>query len=422
MNPIVFAIPIFLALVALEWVVARRRGLTIYRVHDAITSLNIGVISETIRSLVKLMTVVVYALVVERIGAFTWDLKSPLVWVVGFVLYDFFYYWAHRCGHEVNLMWAAHVVHHSSEDFNLSTALRQSSTNQFFYWLFYLPMAIIGIPVSVFVMVALVSIGYQFWVHTQLVGKLGWMEKVFATPSNHRVHHGRNAYCIDRNYGGTFIIWDRLFGTFAEEREAEPVVYGVMTPLASWNPLWGNLKNYAGLWRDLLATPGLSNKLMRLFAPPGWSPTSAPSAAAQAVTEPAAAVVEVPRQRFATPVLPWQQRYGVFACVIVFALLFNLLILTPGLSVPQRAAYAVLIILNAVGIAWVFEGSARAFSFELVRALAMFGTLAAGLWFAPVGPLAQVAALLALVVTVLLLLRVRAERTAADAAYGGAVA
>jgi sterol desaturase/sphingolipid hydroxylase (fatty acid hydroxylase superfamily) len=420
MSPIVYAIPVFLALVALEWLIARRRGLAIYRVQDAITSLNIGVISETIRSLVKLLTVVVYALVVERVGAFTWDLKNPLVWVLAFVLYDFFYYWAHRCGHEVNLMWAAHVVHHSSEDFNLSTALRQSSTNQFFYWLFYLPMAVIGIPVSVFVVVALVSMGYQFWVHTQLVGKLGWMEKFFATPSNHRVHHGRNDYCIDRNYGGTFIIWDRMFGTFAEERDNEPVVYGVKTPLASWNPLWGNLKNYATLWRDLRATPGMSNKLMRVFAPPDWRP-EAPSGA-QAGNPETAPAASLARARFDTPVLPWQQRYGQFACLMVFVLLFNLLILTPGLSVPQRAAYAVLIILNAVGIAWVFEGQARAVSFELVRAVLVFGALAAGLWFAPVGLLAQVAALLALLVSVVLLLKVRAERVAAQPSLAGVTA
>ena len=227
MPPILYAVPVFMALLLIEVLASRWMGRDVYRVHDAVTSVNIGFISEAVRSLVKLVTVIFYALFVERVGTFQFDIKQPWVWVLAFFMYDFLYYWAHRAGHEVRLLWAAHVVHHSSEDFNLSTALRQSSTNQLFYWVFYVPMAVVGIPASVFVTVALLSAIYQFWVHTQLVPKLGWVDRIFVTPSNHRCHHGRNDYCIDVNYGATLIIWDRIFGTYAQERDNEPVVYGV---------------------------------------------------------------------------------------------------------------------------------------------------------------------------------------------------
>ena len=401
MNPIVFAIPVFMAFVGLEAWLAWRRGLKVYRLHDALTSINIGAMSETIRALLKLLSLAVYAVVVERVGAFSWDLKSPWVWVLAFFMYDFFYYWAHRSGHEVNLLWASHVVHHSSEDYNLSTALRQSSTNQVFYWLFYLPMAIVGIPVTVFVVIALISVVYQFWSHTQLVGKLGWADRVFVTPSNHRCHHGRNDYCLDKNYGGTLIIWDRLFGTYVEERDDEPVVYGTLVPLQSWNPLWGNFKNFVGIWRQVRSTAGWSNKLMRVFAPPGWGNADAP-----APVLPAAAALS----RFDTPALKWQQVYGLLASAVIFGLLFNLLIVAQSLSVPQRAAYAALLVLHAVGMAWVFEGKPWALGFEAARSALVLGALAAGLWFGPVALPAQLAAGLVLALSWGLLALARGER------------
>ena len=410
MNPILFAVPVFMAFIGLEAWLAWRRGLKVYRLHDAITSINIGVISETIRALLKLLSVAIYAVVVDRVGAFSWDIKSPWVWILAFFMYDFFYYWAHRCGHEVNLLWAAHVVHHSSEDYNLSTALRQSSTNQVFYWLFYLPMAIVGIPVTVFVIIALISVVYQFWSHTQLVPKLGWPDRVFVTPSNHRCHHGRNAYCIDKNYGGTLIIWDRLFGTYTAERDHEPVVYGTQVPLQSWNPVWGNLKNYVGIWGQVRSTPGWTNKLMRVFAPPGWGEPAAPAIAPIPTTA---------YNRFDTPALQWQQRYGLLACAVIFGLLFHLLLTAPSLSVPQRAAYAALMVVNAVGIAWVFEGKRWALAFEAARACLVFGLLAAGQWFGPVQMPAQLAAAAGLIVSLVLLAQARAERSRSTVSLAG---
>ncbi|MCB1610703.1 MAG: sterol desaturase family protein, partial [Xanthomonadales bacterium] len=192
--------------------------------------------------------------------------------VLGLLLYDFLYYWHHRLGHEVALFWAAHVVHHQSEDFNLGTALRQSSSTFLVGWVFYLPMAILGFPPLVFAVVALIDLLYQYWIHTEQIGRLGWFDRVFASPSNHRVHHGVNERYLDKNYGGILILWDRLFGTFEEERDDDPVVYGTRKPLRSHDPLWANLEVYAALARDSWRTRRWGDKLRVWGKPPGWQP------------------------------------------------------------------------------------------------------------------------------------------------------
>ncbi|HEX4910037.1 MAG TPA: sterol desaturase family protein, partial [Permianibacter sp.] len=218
MNPILFAIPVFMASIVLEAWLAQRRGRAVYDVADAITSLHFGVLSQVSAAFSSLLGIGMYWWVYSQWHWLTLAVDSVWVWLLALLLYDFLYYWVHRCGHEVNLMWAAHQVHHSSEYFNLSTALRQSATTVLWSWPFYLPMALLGVPPEVFAGVALIDLLYQYWVHTELVGKLGWFDRVFVSPSNHRVHHGQNDYCIDKNYGGILILWDRLFGSFVEER------------------------------------------------------------------------------------------------------------------------------------------------------------------------------------------------------------
>jgi sterol desaturase/sphingolipid hydroxylase (fatty acid hydroxylase superfamily) len=281
MNPILYAIPVFMAMIALEalWAhvkfsnrVADAGGLTrpVYQLADAIASLNIGILSRIAAAFPRLLTLGLYILVFQKYSLGPWNMNNPLAWVVALVMYDFLYYWKHRANHEVRIMWAGHITHHNSEFFNLSTALRQSSTTFLFDWIFYLPMAILGIPPAMFVLVALIDLLYQFWVHTELIGKLGWFDRIFVSPSNHRVHHGQDDYCLDKNYGGILIIWDRLFGTYEDERD-EPIVYGVRTQLASVNPLWGNWHYYAIIWNDFLTAKGLAAKLDALIAPPvGW--------------------------------------------------------------------------------------------------------------------------------------------------------
>ena len=269
---IVLATPVFLLLIAAEFTLGRLRGRDTYRLADALASIGLGVMSQLVGVFSKLLMVGIYVAAFEALAPWRLPTSAPWVWVAGLLLYDFCYYWHHRAGHRVALLWAAHAVHHQSEDYNLSTALRQTSSGWIGGWVFYLPMALLGFPPLVFGVVALVDLLYQYWVHTQLVGKLGWFDRWFCSPSNHRVHHAVNDRYVDRNYGGILIVWDRLFGSFEEERDAEPCVYGTRSPLRSWNPLWANLQVYADLARDSWHARAWGDKLRLWFKPPGWRP------------------------------------------------------------------------------------------------------------------------------------------------------
>jgi hypothetical protein len=234
------------------------------------------------------------------------------------------------------VLWAAHVVHHQSEDYNLSTALRQTSSGFLFGWLFYLPLALAGVPPLVFGVVALVDLLYQFWVHTQQVGKLGWFDRWFCSPSNHRVHHAVNDRYVDKNYGGILIVWDRLFGSFQEEDDREPCVYGTRAPLRSWNPLWANLQVYADLARDSWRARSWADKLRVWLKPPGWRPADV----ARAWPKPAFDIAAV--QRFDPPLsrpAQWAAS-GLFAAAVVGLALFlwNAHRLSTGASVLGAAA------------------------------------------------------------------------------------
>ena len=272
MNYILYAVPFFFALIALELLLDRWRGVSTYRFSDALNSLSAGFLSTTVGLLTKAVRLLTYPLAWQHFGVFELSASSLWVWLFAFVFYDFCYYWNHRLGHERNVLWAAHSVHHQSEDYNLSTALRQTSSGFIFGWIFYLPMALIGVPPLVLLTVAALNLLYQFCVYTRHIPKLGWFEWFFITPSNHRVHHAQNAVYMDRNYGGVFILWDRLFGTFQEELDEEPVIFGVTTPLASWNPLWANAQFYVALWRDAVRAESWWDKLRIWFMRTGWRP------------------------------------------------------------------------------------------------------------------------------------------------------
>jgi alkylglycerol monooxygenase len=272
MNYILYAIPFFFGLIALELLVDRWRGLSTYRLADAINSLSAGVLSQISGLLTKGLGLLTYAFAWQHLALFDLSPEPLWVWALAFVLYDFCYYWNHRLGHERNVLWAAHSVHHQSEDYNLSTALRQTSTGFLFGWIFYLPMALLGIPPLVFLSVAALNLLYQFWVHTRHIPKLGWLEWLLVTPSNHRAHHAQNAVYMDRNYGGVFILWDRLFATFQEELDEHPVIFGVTRPLASWNPLWANVQFYAQLYSDARRAESRWDQLRIWFMRTGWRP------------------------------------------------------------------------------------------------------------------------------------------------------
>ncbi|CAM3592924.1 sterol desaturase family protein [Parendozoicomonas haliclonae] len=270
MNPITYAIPAFMVLILIEVIATVIRKKDYYRLNDAINSLSCGMISITLKLVTNLG---MYVLIYNNLALFTFDAASLWVWLAVLVLQDFCYYWNHRIGHEVNIFWASHSVHHQSEEYNLTTALRQTSTSFFLSWIFYVPLALLGFPPEVFFTVSLLNLLYQFWVHTRHIPKLGWYEWIFVTPSNHRVHHAKNLKYLDKNYGGLFILWDRLFGTFMEEDENyEPIRYGTIKPLRNWNPITANLSPFADLMHDAIKTKSWKEKFALWFRHTGYRP------------------------------------------------------------------------------------------------------------------------------------------------------
>ncbi len=269
---IVLATPVFLLLIAIEFALGLARGHNTYRLNDSLNSIGLGVMSQVTGVFGKLLRIGLYTLAFEHLALTRLPADALWVWLFALLFYDLCYYWLHRAGHRVAVLWAAHAVHHQSEDYNLSTALRQTSSGFLLGWLFYIPMAVAGVPPLVFAVVALIDLLYQYWVHTQQIGKLGWFDRWFCSPSNHRVHHAVNDVYLDKNYGGILIIWDRLFGSFAEEDDAVKIVYGTRAPLRSWNPLWANVQVYRDLLVDSWRAGSWGDKLRVWIKPPGWRP------------------------------------------------------------------------------------------------------------------------------------------------------
>lgn len=219
-NPIVLSIPVFFVLNGIELLVERFTQHKLYRLPDAISNISCGITSQLSGLFLKIFGIGVYQFLFEKFAFFTRDNTTWWYWVALFLLVDFAYYWAHRMSHEVNLFWGGHVVHHQSEEYNLSVALRQSSLQVVWTFAFNLPIALLGFQTLDFVLVAAFNTLYQFWIHTETIGKLPrWIEFIFNTPSHHRLHHGRNPKYIDKNHAGSLIIWDRIFGTFQKKEE-----------------------------------------------------------------------------------------------------------------------------------------------------------------------------------------------------------
>jgi sterol desaturase/sphingolipid hydroxylase (fatty acid hydroxylase superfamily) len=268
---VALAIPFFMLLIAIELAVTRRAPEPRYRFADSINSLSCGVGQQVLEPFFRGAALVPYTFLYAHLRITTVSPSSVAGWVALVVLVDLGYYAFHRASHRVNLFWASHVVHHQSEEYNLSTALRQSWLEILFSWVFYLPLAVLGFSPLAVLAASTLNTLYQFWIHTRSIGKLPrWVEAWLNTPSHHRVHHGVNPKYIDKNYGGIFIVWDRLFGTFVEEDE-EPV-YGTVHPLASWNPLWANAHYWVEMLAMARATRRFADKARVLWAPPEWRP------------------------------------------------------------------------------------------------------------------------------------------------------
>lgn len=267
MDPILYAMPVFLVLCGAEaWLLRRQGSRSAYRLADFLSGLGCGILDQILNLGVMVMFVLGYDALEQRSGLLELSARNPWTWVVAVVAHDIAYYCFHRLSHRVNLLWASHVVHHQGEDYNFTVSLRQGAIATWVTFLFYIPLAWLGIPAFMFVVVHAAYQIYQFFVHTELIGRLGPLEWILASPHNHRVHHGRNGPYLDRNYGGFFIIWDRLLGTYVDERELPEV--GTRDGLRSWSPLWANFGHYAKLAREARAARGLGAKLWIWLGPP----------------------------------------------------------------------------------------------------------------------------------------------------------
>ncbi len=362
---IAFSIPFFFLLIGIELLVARARKQRLYRFADSVTDLSCGITQQVSLLFLKGALLAGYVFVYE-----TWrvsDIDGVAAWLLAFVGVDFLYYWWHRLSHRVNLLWAAHIVHHQSEDYNLAVALRQSLLTSATGFPFYLMLAFAGVEPIVYATAHAVNTVYQFWIHTELVGKLGPVEWVLNTPSHHRVHHGVNPQYIDRNHAGMLIIWDRLFGTF--EEEDEPVVYGIVKPLRSWNPIWANFHHFVQVAGDSWSAPRLRDKLLVWFKGPEWRPPGlTPYPAPQPVTRAEIVKYETP----ASAGLRWY----VGAHFVAVAALTTLLIFQRN-TLPQlhMLVGAAVVFTTVVGWGALFERKAWATPFEAARWLLVAGAV-----------------------------------------------
>ena len=384
MGIILFSIPFFFLLLALEVAYSARSGRRLLRMNDSISDLSCGILSQLSGVFTKLFSIGVY-IAVERSfavqkwipGAPAWPAGNPFTsaeafpyfgvrpaelasWTAVFLLVDLCYYWSHRLSHGINLLWAGHVVHHSSEEYNLAVALRQSSLHGLLTWVFYLPLALAGVPWQMYVATYSLNLVYQFWIHTRAVGKMGRLtEWVMNTPSHHRVHHGRNPKYLDRNHAGVLIVWDRMFGTFQAEEE-EPV-YGITKPLQSWNPLWANVHVFVDLFRDAARARTWRDRWMYVFGPPGWrsqaegGPVPPPEVARETAEE---------WDPVVPPALAW---YGFAQFTVALAFSFALLLNVDGMPPWHAAAAGFYVAVSLAGIGGVFEAAKWAGPIETAR-------------------------------------------------------
>ncbi|MEM9704820.1 MAG: sterol desaturase family protein [Pseudomonadota bacterium] len=270
---VAFAVPAFILLIILEMIFARVTGRARYETRDTFASLSMG-LGNRVAGLIggSAIAYACYSFVYQ----FRLIDAIPTVWwsvLLCFIADDFAYYWFHRVSHERRWFWASHVVHHSSQHYNLSTALRQTWTGKFsFTFIFGLPLVVIGFSPEMVLFVGGINLVYQFWIHTEAIDRMGPFEWIFNTPSHHRVHHATNPRYLDANYAGTLIIWDRLFGTFVEEAQEDRPRYGIVKNLATFNPVLIAFHEWIGIAKDVRSAKSVREVFGYIFGPPGWSP------------------------------------------------------------------------------------------------------------------------------------------------------
>ncbi|MBS1976842.1 MAG: sterol desaturase family protein [Bacteroidetes bacterium] len=391
LNPIVLSIPIFFLLIGIELLVERIMHRKLYRLADSIANLSCGITSQLSGLFLRILAIGIYELLYNNFALFH-PSKTWMYWLALFLLADMAYYWAHRMSHEINLFWGGHVVHHQSEDYNLSVALRQSSFQVIWTFAFNLPLAFLGFETLDFALMSAFITLYQFWIHTELINKMGWFEYIFNTPSHHRVHHGRDPKYIDKNHAGTLIIWDRMFGTFQEEEERP--TYGITKPINSWNAVWANFSHYAVMARELKMIPSVWDKIRYLFNKPGWLPEQLGG------YRPAPAIDKAHYAKYDTPAPQLVNYYVLFQYVICLVGTSFFLFNQSKFSMGEKAIMAVLISIVVVNCGVLFEHKRWVIVSEWLRILLYPATLITVTWSTPGSEMWMLISILYLVVSV----------------------
>jgi sterol desaturase/sphingolipid hydroxylase (fatty acid hydroxylase superfamily) len=368
---IALSTPLILLLLLTELILDRLVYKKYYRFNDFFANLNCGLGHSVMNQFAHWAGIGLYELVYTHFKLVELP-NTLLTGVVLFIAIDFLYYWAHRSSHEVNLLWTDHAVHHMGEDLNLAAALRLGYYQIFYAFLFYVPLAVLGFEPRLFIILLTLSTLYQFWIHTEVVRKLGFIEKILITPSHHRVHHGRNPQYIDKNYGGVFILWDKLFGTY--QPEEEPVIYGITHPVNSFNPINFQMHQLKILVRTLRATPGLGNKMKVLFKKPGWLPARIGEAP---LPQPAPTTGY---QKYDVALPGRLNTYLLVHCLLLLVGAGAFLAHAPSLSLPVKLLGAGLVFFNIFSIGVLFDGRSWAIYTEPAR----FAALLVALYFLPV--------------------------------------
>ncbi len=360
-SPVILAIPVFFILIGMEVAYGYYQNRKLYRLNDAVANISCGIVEQLTGVFAKVFTVAAYHFIYTHFAIFT--LADTWYWILlAFIGVDFCYYWAHRLSHQVNLFWLGHIVHHQSEDYNLSVALRQSTFQKMFTFYFYFPLAFLGFKTEWFLLMGAFNLLYQFWIHTEVINKMPrWFEYFFNTPAHHRVHHGRDPKYIDRNHAGTLMIWDRMFGTFQQEEERP--TYGITTPVNSWNPVKANLQPFVALWQEMKTVPGLRNKIKLALKPPGWYPEELGG------FRPPKAVDKATYQKFDIDVSPGLNFYLFAQYLMILGgvafFLFNL----EGVDIIIQVIIAGLVVYSVLALGLMFENKPQAIRLEFVRFL-----------------------------------------------------
>ena len=359
---LLWVVPLFLVLIIIEIAYGHFTGKQTHTFMDTLSSLSSGM-TNILKDILGLVVVIVsYPFLLEKLSIISLE-NTISLYFVAFICIDFASYWSHRLNHKINFFWNQHVIHHSSEEFNLACALRQSISNVLGYSsLFLIPAAVLGVPHEVITVLAPLHLFGQFWYHTQHIGKLGFLEYILVTPSQHRVHHAINPIYIDKNLAAIFCVWDRWFGTFQEELDEEPPVYGVLKPVHTWNPLIINYQHMWGMIQDAWHTRSWRDKLTLWWKPTGYRPDDV------ALKYPRTKIsTKLPFEKYNPEMSFFKKAWALFQWFCITSMLFFLLSNYESFSSTQAILMGGLIMISIFGFTSLMDGYVWSYNFELVR-------------------------------------------------------